>query len=451
MKTKSVYRIVMLAGWVGVFACAEVRSEVGDEKGVFKCKLEPQQTRIQPYDPVYLKCSLRNSSNRQQTITGHWQHAVYLKKGDTGEWNNYSRPSKVQARPLPPSAREFAAGEGMEEIIVIDVKFSEKHAFAEPGTYWVKIRLAGMESTPVSVIVQPPPDGEKMACRYLDDHPLYWFFTDEMAKEHLDDLKGKDPIKELTKYVELYPSSRYAQWARLGLLWVKKARAGDDPDAVAEVRRDMEKEATVFPAPMDAMAWYEAGVAAYRLGDDAGADANFNRAMTVDKQVFAREQIERVKHGRAYIRRLKVEGKAHAQEPVKPVAQGDREDVEKTVRQFMAAHREGRIEECAGMMTEDFVRGRMDRTKSLAKMQKEFEKLKGKKLDAEPTFDSVTTDGTNVTVAISVVYRLEGEQRSQKESYTLRQEQGQWKVSRQEVTYKEPPPGFPPQPPAPKQ
>jgi len=131
---------------------------------------------------------------------------------------------------------------------------------------------------------------------------------------------------------------------------------------------------------------------------------------------------------------------------------GERPKVEAAIRQFMAAHREGRIEECAGMMTEDFLRaGSMDRTKSLAKMRKEFEKLKGKKLDAEPTFDSVTTDGTNVTVAISVVYRLAGEERSQKESYTLRQEQGQWKISRQAVTYSEPPPGFPPHPPSPKQ
>jgi ketosteroid isomerase-like protein len=126
-----------------------------------------------------------------------------------------------------------------------------------------------------------------------------------------------------------------------------------------------------------------------------------------------------------------------------------RRDVEQAVSRFKAAHTAGRLNECEQMMTEDFLRGgSMDRAKSLVKMQKEFDKLQGKRLEAIPTFESVTTDGTNVIVAVDVVYRYDGQERSQKESYTLRQEQGQWKISRFAVTSSERPPGFQPYAPA---
>lgn len=86
------------------------------------------------------------------------------------------------------------------------------------------------------------------------------------------------------------------------------------------------------------------------------------------------------------------------------------------------------------MMTKDFLRGgSKDRAMALAKMRKEFEKRKGNPLEAEPTIDSVTTDGTDVVVVATVVYRYQGQTATQKESYTLRQEDNQWKIRRMEI------------------
>jgi hypothetical protein len=120
-----------------------------------------------------------------------------------------------------------------------------------------------------------------------------------------------------------------------------------------------------------------------------------------------------------------------------------RSDVEQAVRRFMAAHMAGRVEECDQMMTEDFVRARtMKRAYVLAKMKKEAGKLHGKPCNAVPTIDSLTTDGTTVTVEVNVVYQIDGQERQDKEEYTLRQVDGQWKISSMDKTYKQPPPGI---------
>ncbi len=93
------------------------------------------------------------------------------------------------------------------------------------------------------------------------------------------------------------------------------------------------------------------------------------------------------------------------------------------------------------MMTDDFLRGgSMNRQQALAKMKKEFEKRKGGVLEAEPTIDSVTTDGTDVVVRVTVTYRYQGQTATQKESYTLRQENNQWKVRRMEIIESPPSP-----------
>jgi tetratricopeptide (TPR) repeat protein len=251
-----------------------------------------------------------------------------------------------------------------------------------------------------------------------------------MATGNLDSPPGKDPVEELTEYVRLFPSSRYAQWVKLGVLWVKKARAGDDPDAVQAARANMEKEAPQFTNPMDAMCWYEAGIAAYRLGDEAGANANFNRAIAVDKQVFAREQVERVKRGEAYIRRLKAKDKEPTQESLKPIPQEDREAINNAIRQYFEAFGNGQLSQCKQMMTDDFKRGSsMDRERALKEMDEDLQKLKGRKLSIDPQIESMdTTDGTNINVQVRVIYHIADSQEAHRVALVMRKATGRWQI-----------------------
>lgn len=267
-------------------------------------QLTTGQKTIAPYEPVYLKYSLRNRTDLPQTATGLWQATIYIKKDDAGVWDYYNRPSTAKARPLPSRTGTIVSGETLDGIVVVDVNADGQHAFARPGRWWVKTKFAGMESAAVAVTVQQPSDADKPACRYLEDHPLYLFFTEWMAHESLKMPDGKDPGKELARYAGMFPSSRYAQWAALGGLWVMKARAGDNRHAMEAVRHEMEKTAPHLACPMRSLCCYEAGVAAFRLGDTTGANLNFDCAIEQGESVFARDQVRSFWQNKAYIRQL---------------------------------------------------------------------------------------------------------------------------------------------------
>jgi tetratricopeptide (TPR) repeat protein len=304
--------------------------------------------------------------------------------------------------------------------------------FSEPGQYFVRLALlTGYHSNTIKIYVNEPKDKvDKDGLELMKQVTVLKAASLWSGQNPTD---GSEKLRRLSD-----GDSTYARYAAYFL--ARKTK--DDAEALALLDKADSKG---FTLQSDVV--YRKGERLLKLNENQKAVDQFERIMRDFPNSAAATKLSRLKQ-RSRMKLTREEAKqqeekvAERKARAEQVAQaqqafensGERPKVEASVRRFIAAHTAGRIEECGAMMTEDFLRGgSMDKAKTLAKMRKDFEKLKGQPLTAEPSIDSITSDGTDVVVVATVVYRYQGQSATQKESYTLRQEDNQWKVRRMDI------------------
>lgn len=190
------------------------------------------RTQIYSYEPLTVIAEIRNTFDQNRVFTSSWDSAVQVSE-DKNEWKTASQGLE-QALPPRPYPRDFAPGQNLTRLFTIHLARDRKSLFPSPGTYWVRAWFAGLYSEPKKVEVTPVAREDEAAWQYLRDQPLYKFFA---LNDALDTAENEESLRymvtknrakpeevpattadvRLAEFFRLFPASRYASWARLGL------------------------------------------------------------------------------------------------------------------------------------------------------------------------------------------------------------------------------------------
>jgi hypothetical protein len=395
-------------------------------KDVFKVSAVLSQLEIYPYEPLEVQGIFTNSTKDSQTHTSNWGAGVFIRKGDKDQWEKFSRHGP-RLRPPLPQKRTFQAGEQVSFFEIIDVNTNDLQVFAEPGAYWVKVKLADIESEPVKLEVKQPPLADKQAAEQVKKIALYRFFSDASASHY--GRKG-DPTKELQTCIAQFPNSRYAWWARLGLLLVKKHQSGENAAVLKGIQAQMEQFATQAPAPINASFWYEAGIIAAKRGDGTAAHANFEKAIATKASATLADQIAH----------LKSQGLIPAKVAAPPddgLTDELRESLTNRLKIFMAAARLGSTPPDR-YFTEDFVwDGKLNRQQTAALLAQRVKMLRKGHPDSEDVeglleLELVRFDllGDDIMATVKIIITPTGKPEVQQCQFILRKVNGNWYIRR---------------------
>lgn len=309
-------------------------SRAASPEPIFDLVLTLSQHTILPYEPLGATVTLKNISPQPQTLDAFpFDAGVKVRRDGEEEWKGYrwamQRPGFMPAIPLPP--KTFQPHEAVQKFVNIHIQLHEDeeyfaystfllvHPFAEPGIYWVRARDWQFETKPQRLVVEEPRNHDHAAYLYLQEMPLYRAFAlDQVLVEH-DLLRQKqvdrgrrdvDKAKftleyphKLREFIQRFPKSHYANWARLSLLFVKEAPLISlryrEPTAelfqeMRKVRLEMEQLAATLPPSVAAVAWFQAGFSAMLTDDIDAAETAFRHASeTKDATIPGRIAVRR--------------------------------------------------------------------------------------------------------------------------------------------------------------
>lgn len=410
---------LFVIGGARTAACAE-----GDLADKFEVGLVLSQTSIFPYEPVSVALSIKNKSDKPQTFESTWAAFLMLRFGEHGKWETYAWPGP-RGVPPPPSVGTLQPGAVINRYFQVDLNADGNHVFSKPGKYWAKITWAGLQSQPQQLEVRTPAAGDKQAVEHLGQVPLYRYFSDRWTSLYLREAAALS--KELQALVGQFPRSRYAWWARLGLLLVQKHRSGENAAALKAIQTQMEQLAPQAPAPINAAFWYEAGMVAASRGDGTAAHANFEKAIATKASATLADQI-------AY---LKAQGLIPARAAAPPddgLTDELRESLTNQLKIFMAAAREGYVP-VKGYFTDDFVwEGKLngEQTAALIKARGTSLRTGGPYPDDLIELEVVSFDrlGKEVMATVKITISPTGKPEVQQCQFILRPIDGNWYIRR---------------------
>lgn len=190
------------------------------------------RTQIYSYEPLTVVAEIRNTSDQNRAFTSSWDSDVQV-SSDKNEWKTASQ-GLAEAVPPQPYIRNFAPGQKLTRLFTLHLARDRKSLFPSPGTYWVRAWFAGLYSEPKKIEVLPVAKEDEAAWQYLRDQPLYKFFVlddalatvrSEESLRHAITINRAKPEEvpattadvRLAEFIRLFPDSRYASWAKLGL------------------------------------------------------------------------------------------------------------------------------------------------------------------------------------------------------------------------------------------
>lgn len=296
MTTAKVYALG-LGMLLPVFVVAQSDTEVNAPVAAFELLVDLSQKRLLPYEPLYVSYTLCNTSGVEQARVVAGGVSLQMRGPGETEWQTVSNQGQIIPASRVPRKRVFAPGEKSIGGFRIHTDLSGQHYFRQAGRYHIQIGSQLAESKEVLIEIEHP-DGEDLrAGQVVRDKQLYLWFDEHIASLSLltlDKNHPHDPLPQLTELIERFPKSRYAQWAKLGRMWVKKERAGQDA-ALAEVQKEMEQLAPTLAHPINALCWYGAGVAAFRRGDCENGEGHFAKTVTAGQSAYFTNMVAHMK------------------------------------------------------------------------------------------------------------------------------------------------------------
>ena len=276
--------VFVLAGdFAGQGFCEEVNVATNFE---VRASLAPGVTY--PYEPVWITYEVRNVSGSEQKMQTGRPPSFAIKEGLTGPWTTYTSYGPQPPPLIKPIMRILKSGESEAGSLLINANYHGESAFSRPGEYFVKVGTWVGESAPQEVVVKETPVEEEEAIRYLKEHQLYFWFSEDTVRvcRYMPQVHGENPSPELTEFVRRFPKSRYLQRVKLAQLWIKKHDVANDLKALQSVQGELEALALDLPEPMRAMCWYSAGEAAAKRGDAGRAEIDLQNAIAAGTNTF---------------------------------------------------------------------------------------------------------------------------------------------------------------------
>jgi len=255
----------------------------------FTASLTFSQKNIYPYESVGAVVTLRSKVNHPQTLLGMWSSSVSIRRNGSSAWDRFNPPGP-QFSSTAIIERTIAPRETRSEFWTIGANYRNEHTFAVPGIYYLQGQFNVNATAPQRLVVKAPPASERAALRYLSRHSLYRYFAHDTAAIYLGSPKSLNASLQLRSFISRYPTSRYAHWSRLGLLFIQQQRAGENRVALSSVQKEMEWLAPQLIPAVKAVCLYEAGVIARKRGDLSAARVYFRKALATraDATIAAR-------------------------------------------------------------------------------------------------------------------------------------------------------------------
>ncbi len=254
------------------------------------------RNQVFPYEPVAVLLRLKNVTTVDQILRSTFGALLLFGTQEKGPWQGYGTPAPQPAS-IPPWQATFRPGETMNTVQYIDITFDNDHAFSTPGTYWIKGRFADRESNPIKVEVIQPTSTDVGAIEVLRKNRIYKYFSQSSVQILLEQMGEADPSPEITAFIAQYPSSRYAQWAKLALLLIKRQQAvsmavlKDDVTGLRAIQKELAQLGPSLLPSISAECWFAAGVTSVMCGDATLAQNAFSKAAATGGSAIMSEQV----------------------------------------------------------------------------------------------------------------------------------------------------------------
>lgn len=268
--------------------CLVTSSRVCASHDDFQASVTLSQRSILPYEPVGVWFLLKNVSQQTQSFKSSYEgtNFVEIQPEKSEVWLPCIEKSGL---PSPSSIKEFEPGAGISYYSHMTIDVTGSPIFTKPGIY--KIRGVILDWTTDTQIVSEsqqlevrhPQNADAAAAAFVSAHALYNLFTSENV-ESSNKPTGSD-FNHLQFLIRKFPQSRYAEWAKIGLLLLQEWQSHQGHNLSIAIQQEiaiqqkLERLAPGLSPPITAWCWYEAGrIAAQRADEASGRSAQLDFA-----------------------------------------------------------------------------------------------------------------------------------------------------------------------------
>jgi predicted negative regulator of RcsB-dependent stress response len=282
------------------------------QSAAVRCIVEPSSSEILPFEPLYLMISLVNERSKpsEVEISPHPLARIGTLDKDQINWTEPFAERAPSGPPLPRRRITLIPNERLTFMrkVHYEAPLSRRALVQKPGVVYIQGIIYAddrkYESEPVMVTIRQPQGTDAEAYEYLrtknkdlsaiafppglrkefersgrtlPDTGLYELFYWETVY-NWD--YGREAIEELLKFAARFPSSRYAQYARLGAGFIHLYTQSES--------RDLKQAANLFQEvgrttddTLAARASYYLGKTAEAQGNPAEAEQHYARSLSL--------------------------------------------------------------------------------------------------------------------------------------------------------------------------